>query len=270
MKENGLFSQLEAERKVLVFGHRGFSEEYPENTMISFSKAAENPLVDAVELDVHLCKTGEVVISHDFSLKRTAGIDREIEDLTLDELRGIDVGSFKGPEFSDCRIPLLSELFSTFGNRFIYDVELKVKAGKVNRELSTKVVSLIREFHLEDRVLVSSFNPLALRAFRCECLRNRMPIPTADIFDHSEYIPRLLWNGFGHFISLSSYQKPGHKLVDSAFLRSHGRLPVMAWTVNTREDAERLLAFNSDRMRVFGLIGNDPEMLAETVNRFSF
>ena len=52
MRMNGLFSQLEAQRKVLVFGHRGFSEEYPENTMISFSKAAENPLVDAVELDV--------------------------------------------------------------------------------------------------------------------------------------------------------------------------------------------------------------------------
>lgn len=253
-----------------MFGHRGMSQFYPENTMLSFSKCAQNPDIDAVELDVHLCKSGEVVVAHDFSLKRTAGLDAEIEDLTLDELRGIDVGSFKGPEFSGCRIPLLSELFSNFGNRFIYDVELKVKAGKVNREQSTKVVSLIREFHLEDRVLVSSFNPLALRAFRCECLRNRMPIPTADIFDHSEYIPRLLWNGFGHFISLSSYQKPGHKLVDSAFLRSHGRLPVMAWTVNTREDAERLLATNSDRMRVFGLIGNDPEMLAETVNRFSF
>ena len=89
MKENRLFSQLEAKRKVLVFGHRGFSQDYPENTMISFSKAAENPLVDAVELDVHLCKTGEVVISHDFSLKRTAGIDREIEDLTLEELTTI-------------------------------------------------------------------------------------------------------------------------------------------------------------------------------------
>ena len=87
MNGQGLFSQLEAERKVLVFGHRGFSQEYPENTMLSFSKCAENPLVDAVELDVHLCKTGEVVVAHDFSLKRTAGIDSEIEDLTLEQLK---------------------------------------------------------------------------------------------------------------------------------------------------------------------------------------
>ena len=128
MRLNGLFSQLEAERKVLVFGHRGFSQEYPENTMISFSKCAENPLIDAVELDVHLCKSGEVVVAHDFSLKRTAGVDREIEDLTLEELKGIDVGFFKGPEFKDARLPLLSELFSAFGTRFYYDIELKVKA----------------------------------------------------------------------------------------------------------------------------------------------
>ena len=163
MKGNRLFSQLEAERKVLVFGHRGFSQDYPENTMISFSKAAENPLVDAVELDVHLCKTGEVVISHDFSLKRTAGIDREIEDLTLEELKGIDVGSFKGSEFRDARVPLLRELFSTFGTRFYYDIELKVKAWDINRELSRKVIALIDEFGLRERVFVSSFNPLALR-----------------------------------------------------------------------------------------------------------
>lgn len=269
MRAGSFFSYLRDRRKVLVFGHRGMSQFYPENTMLSFSKCAQNPDIDAIELDVHLCRTGEVVVAHDFSLKRTAGLDVEIEDLTLEELRNIDVGSFKGPEFSDCRIPLLRELFSTFGNRFIYDVELKVKSGKINKELSEKVIGLIREFHLDDRVLVSSFNPVALRAFHTACLLRNISIPTADIFDHSETIPRLLWNGFGHFISLSSYQKPGHRIVDDSFLKSHGRLPIMAWTVNSREDAERLLALNSDRMHVFGLIGNDPNMLAETVNHFS-
>ena len=269
MRAAEFFSDLRERRKVLVFGHRGMSRFYPENTMLSFSKCASNPGIDAVELDVHVCRSGEVVVAHDFSLKRTAGLDVEIEDLTLDEIGSIDVGSFKDPEFSGCRIPLLSELFSSFGDRFIYDVELKVKAGKINRELSDKVLKLIRDYHLEDRVLVSSFNPLALRAFHAGCIRYGLQIPTADIFEHSEYIPRPLWNGLGRFISLSSYQKPGHRLVDRSFLRTHGRLPIMAWTVNSEEDAGRLLALNDGRMHVFGLIGNDPDMLAATVNRWS-
>ena len=269
MRTNGLFSQLESERKVLVFGHRGFSEEYPENTMISFSKAAENPLVDAVELDVHLCKTGEVVISHDFSLKRTAGIDREIEDLTLEELKGIDVGSFKGPEFKDARVPLLRELFSAFGTRFYYDIELKVKAWDINRELSRKVVALIDEFGLRERVLVSSFNPLALRAFN---RISRCAFPSADIFEQSPNIPKPLRNGGGRLVSLADYQKPGFRQVDASLIRGRNCLPIITWTVNERSEAERLLALNAPenggKMHVFGLIGNDPNMLADVVSRW--
>lgn len=269
MHSQAFFSDLRDRGKVLVFGHRGMSQYYPENTMLSFSKCAENPKIDAIELDVHTCKSGEVVIAHDFSLKRTAGLDVQIEDLSLDEIQDIDVGSFKNPSFSDARIPLLSELFSTFSGRFIYDIELKVKAGQINRDLCRKVLHLIRTYHLQDRVLVSSFNPFALRAFRTECLKNLIAIPTADIFERSEYVPKILWNGAGHFVSRSTYQKPGISRIDDAFVRSHGRLPIMAWTVNSASDAERLLSYNKEKMHVFGLIGNNPDMLCDVVNRWT-
>ena len=260
------FSDLAARRKVLVFGHRGMSQHYPENTMLSFSRCAESPLIDGVELDVHLCRSGEVVVAHDFSLKRTAGIDHEIESFTLDELNSIDVGSFKGEGFSDCRVPLLRELFSSFGDRFVYDVELKVKAGQVNPELCRKTLDIIREFHLEDRVVVSSFNPFALRAFRGISHREGVRLPMADIFAHSKDIPKILWDGAGHVASGSTYQKPSCEQIDAAYMKRHGRLPIITWTVNTAEEARRLLSFNRDEMKVFGLIGNDPEMLSEVVN----
>lgn len=265
------FSDLEKKGKVLVFGHRGFSQEYPENTMLSFSKCADNPLIDGVELDVHMCRSGEIVVAHDFSLKRTAGLDCEIEDLSLDELSQIDVGSFKDVCFSDARIPLLRDLFSSFGDRFYYDIELKVKAGHVNRILSRKVIELITEFNLWQKVLVSSFNPLALWAFKRECRFHGHVAapPMADIFARSKDIPKMLWNGAGHIASGSSYQKPEYKQIDSSYLRSHGRLPIITWTVNTEADAERMLGLNSDKMRVFGLIGNDPHMLAEVVSRWN-
>ena len=257
-----IFEELRKEGRVLVFGHRGMSQYYPENTMLSFSKCAENPSVDGVELDVHVCRSGEVVVAHDFSLKRTAGIDREIEDLTLDELRAIDVGSFKSPEFSDCRIPLLSELFSNIGDRFIYDVELKVKAWHVNRDLSRKVYALIREYGLEKNVLVSSFNPFALRAFRSV---SHGTIPTADIFEDAPSIPKPLRYGGGRLVSRSTFQKPVFRQIDDSYLASHGALPIVTWTVNEEAEVRRLMALNKGGMKVFGLIGNDPAMLARAL-----
>ncbi len=261
-----LFSELASKRKVLVFGHRGMSQYYPENTMLSFAKCAEHPLIDAVELDVHQCKSGEVVIAHDFSLKRTAGIDREIETFTLDELKDIDVGSFKGEGFSDCRVPQLRELFSTFGDRFIYDVEIKAKANDSAKELCRKTFEIVREFHLEKNVVVSSFNPAALRNFRNISYNEGVHLPMADIFAHSEHIMKILWDGAGHLISRSTYQKPSCEQIDEEYLRKHGKLPIITWTVNTPEEVRRLLAFNKDEMRIFGLIGNDPKMISELLN----
>lgn len=259
-----VFEKCRQSGKVLVFGHRGYSQLYPENTMVSFDNCAKLPQVDGVELDVHLCRTGEVVVAHDFSLKRTAGIDKEIEELSWDELKGIDVGSFKGPGFSSARIPLLEELLGTYGSRFVYDIELKVKAGKVNPQLCRKTLDVIRRCNVESSVLVSSFNPFALRRFGAVCSHR---VPRADIFCHAADVPRILWNGAGHIVSRSSYLKPEYKQVDSAYLDKVHGMPVVCWTVNTADDAKRMLSLNSgpNGMRVYGLIGNDPELLASVL-----
>jgi len=260
------FSDFAPRKKVLVLGHRGMSQYYPENTMLSFSKCTDNPLIDGVELDVHICRSGEVIVAHDFGLKRTAGIDKEVEDLTLKQLHRIDVGSFKGEGFSDCRIPELREVLSTFGDRFIYDIELKVKAGRVNVELCRKTLAIIREFKLEDRVVVSSFNPFALRAFRTVARQNKVRLPMADIFARSKDIPRILWDGYGHRLSRSTFQKPSCEQIDKAYLSKNGKLPILTWTVNSAEEVKRLMAFNSKEKHIFGMIGNDPNLLAETLN----
>ena len=252
--------------KVLVFGHRGYSQLYPENTMVSFEACAKKPEVDGVELDVHLCKSGEVVVAHDFSLKRTAGVNKEIEELTLDELKAIDVGSFKGAQFSDVRIPLLEDLLGTYGTRFIYDIELKVKAGKVNSALCRKTLDVIRKCNVQNNVMISSFNPFALGKMGRLCQHD---MPCADIFCHSQDVPRSLWNGAGHYVSHSTYLKPQFSQVNEEFLDRHKKLPVITWTVNCAEEAKRLVSFNNGEkgMRVYGLIGNDPCLIAEAIGQ---
>lgn len=265
MKVKGLFEELASRRKVLVLGHRGMSQYYPENTMASFLECAKNPRIDGIELDVHVCKSGEVVVAHDFSLKRTAEVDAEIEDLTWDELKAVNVGWFRGPEFADARVPLLSEVLGEFGDRFIYDIELKVKTGKLNLDMSKKVAKIVRDYGLEGRVMISSFNPVALGAFGSV---NGQKMPKGDIFEHAKSIPKFLQDGAGHILSRSSFQKPCFKQIDDAYLAKHGKRPIVTWTVNEAADAERMLSYNKDQMYIFGLIGNDPAMLADVVKEW--
>ena len=237
---------------VYIFGHRGFSEMYPENTMASFRACAENEHVNGIELDIHLCNSGEGVVCHDYSLKRVSGKDVIVENTDYDDLLKVDVG--KGEH-----VPLLEDLFEEFGDRFIYDIELKVPAGKINRKLCLSAWDLVCKYNLGSNVVFSSFNPLALRRLN-QC--SWYSVPTADIFSQDKEVPKFLQNGFGHFFSGSSYLKPNYKLVTDSFLDKKNMF-VIPWTVNTEEEACRL----AEKPAVRGLIGNNPEILYQAVKK---
>ena len=72
-----------------VFGHRGFSGEYPENTMLAFQKAVEAGC-EGIELDVQLTKDLVPVIMHDEKVDRTTDGNGYIYDLTYAELCKLD------------------------------------------------------------------------------------------------------------------------------------------------------------------------------------
>ena len=65
-----------------VFAHRGYSGEYPENTMLAFHKAVEAG-ADGIELDVHLTRDGELIVFHDDSVERTTDGIGEIRNLSF-------------------------------------------------------------------------------------------------------------------------------------------------------------------------------------------
>ncbi|MCR5761337.1 MAG: glycerophosphodiester phosphodiesterase [Sphaerochaetaceae bacterium] len=258
MKSVSLYELFDNDR-IFVLGHRGFSEKYPENTMISYQACADLDGVDGIELDVRRCASGEIVISHDSNIKRATGVDRRIEEMTWDEIKDLDAGSFKGEGFSDARIPLFQELLSSFGDRFCYDVEIKADKGKPYKQLVLDVWQLIQDSHLESNIMVSSFNPLALRRFNKACWYS---VPTADIFCTDENIIKWLRHGEGRYISGSCYLKPETSMVTEEALNKWDRY-VIPWTVNTEEEAERLLSFP----HVKGMIGNNPQILKEVRDR---
>jgi len=109
-----------------IIAHRGASHDAPENTLASFNLAwAQN--ADAVECDVFLSKDGKIVVLHDKNTKRLAGVDKNVVDLTLAELRELDVGKWKNAKFTGERIPTLEQLLATVptGKR----VYIEVKCG---------------------------------------------------------------------------------------------------------------------------------------------
>ena len=69
-----------------ILAHRGYSANYPENTMIAFQEAAKMAIW-GVEFDVHLTKDNQLVVIHDESIDRTSTGKGYVKDMTLEELR---------------------------------------------------------------------------------------------------------------------------------------------------------------------------------------
>ena len=74
---------------IILAAHRGDKKRYPENTMPAFI-AAEKFGCDMIEMDLHMTADGELVIMHDRSAKRTAGVDRNLDEMTLAEVKELD------------------------------------------------------------------------------------------------------------------------------------------------------------------------------------
>jgi glycerophosphoryl diester phosphodiesterase len=110
----------------LVAAHRGNSAFAPENTLASFRAALELG-ADAVEFDMRLSADGDVVLMHDPDVDRTTDGGGLVSDLSTAEIRGLDAGAWKSPDFAGERVPLLREALGLLAGRCRVLAELKVR-----------------------------------------------------------------------------------------------------------------------------------------------
>ncbi len=91
-----------------ICAHRGSNDSHPENTIAAFKEAI---LLGAhmIEFDVQLSKDNELIIMHDDTVDRTTDDSGAVSDYTLAELKKLDAGSWKHPDYASERIPTLSE-----------------------------------------------------------------------------------------------------------------------------------------------------------------
>ena len=107
-----------------LVAHRGESFDAPENTLASVN-LAWNRNADAVEIDVHLSKDKHVVVIHDPNTKRTGGRNKKVINQTLEELKELDVGSWKQKKYKNERIPTLKEVLETVPQEKTLIIEIK-------------------------------------------------------------------------------------------------------------------------------------------------
>jgi glycerophosphoryl diester phosphodiesterase len=255
----------------LVFAHRGLSSIAPENTLAAFKLAREKK-IPGVELDVHLTRDGKLVVFHDHYTGRVAGADGiapgkeakgkglNLEESTYDELRKLDIGSWKGKEYAGERIFLLSELFEECGDAFYYDIELKSHVRK-DYGLEAATAAAIKAANkgrgIESRCLITSFNPIAIARFK-----TLMPaIKTAIIWCVDDEMALPLQYGAGSWIGHADFLKPDHqkvKRLSSLRWKLAGK-EVVPWTIDDPAEAKRVLELGcsgviSNRAHELGLL----------------
>ena len=220
--------------RTLVFGHRGAKAYAPMNTIPAFELAAEQG-ADGVELDVHRSKDGHVVIVHDFTVDETTDGSGTVTEMTLAQLKELDAGSWFGEGFHGVRIPTLDEVFEAVGERLLINVEIKSNMQDTDG-VEQVVADVIANYEMAQRVIVSSFNPLALQRFRE--IMPEVPIGwlyTEDSLKSTRAMMQALDLQY-------EAEHPHHEMIDLDYMSwARGRgYRVNTWTVNDPARAAEL------------------------------
>ena len=164
-------------KKVKIFAHRGASAYAPENTLEAFRLAMEQG-ADGIELDVQLTKDGVPVVIHDERIDRVSQGKGAVRDYTLEELQKIRVPNGMS-RYQDAQIPTLRQVLDLVKpSRMEVNIELKTGIYWYP-EIEGKVLELVKQAGMEERVIYSSFNHYSIGRI----LREKPDAETAYLFN---------------------------------------------------------------------------------------
>jgi len=256
--------QSEAPHKILVHGHRGARARRPENTIPAFEYAIQHG-VDALEMDMAVTKDNVIVISHDPVLHPPVCSGPQpsavIHELTLAQVRAWDCGAVQNPRFPTqqpipgTRMPTLDDVFRLASQgTFDYNIETKSFPDKPQftpspEEFVGLVLEKVREYHLEKRIILQSFDFRTLRAMKRLAPEIRLSALTES--DPRDF-PAIANEAEADIVS------PDYHLVtpEKVAAAHAAGLEVVPWTADTPADWDRLIA-----ARVDAIITDDPAEL---------
>lgn len=263
-------------------GHRGARGIMPENTIPAFLKAVDLG-VDTVEFDVVVTADGKILVSHEpwfnhlFSTKpngepviESEEMDLNIYEMTYEETQQFDVGKRGNPNFPDQQPmevtkPLMADAIRAveeYASKndlppLHYNIETKSRPEWYGEyvpgpeEFSRMLFEELNELGVLDRVIIQSFDPSTLIAFKQLAPEVRQAMLVSD-----DVLPDMYINLLGYTPEIWS---PNYQLLDAesiSELQSKG-MKVIPWTVNTVDEMRKLLRFGVD-----GFITDYPDSAA--------
>ncbi len=147
---------------MIIIAHRGYSEKFPENTLLSFNESYKLG-AKFVEFDVNLTKDNYPVIIHDDTLNRTTKSKGLVCSALSHSVLKLDAGSWKNKKFKDETIPSLEQVlvWASFKKDLTLNIEIKSECyrSRLNENsIEIQLLLLLKKYKLKDRVFISSFN----------------------------------------------------------------------------------------------------------------
>ncbi len=216
-----------------IIAHRGGGALAPENTLAGLRLAARLGC-RGVEFDVMLSRDGVPVLIHDETLERTTDGCGPVAAHSLAQLRALDAGLRHGEAYRGEPMPTLAEALSLCARLGLWtNVEIKPADG--HDEQTGAVVGRLLAATGSFLGVVSSFSAIALQAARREA-------PQPDFAWLVEAIPagwqdELAALGCRALHCRAAAAEPAGVAAFAA-----AGIPLACYTVNRREEAERLFA----------------------------
>jgi glycerophosphoryl diester phosphodiesterase len=255
------------ERRPLVIAHADDTGKglWPGNTMTYLEGAAALG-VDILEIDVHMTRDGALVLMHDETVDRTTNGKGEIRDLTLAELRALEVAHhwtqdgitypYRG---QGLRVPTLEEVFQRFPR---YPMVIEIKQSSPS--LAAPFCRMIRAHGKQETVLVASFSDEAMAELRAACPEIATSASPAEI--RRFFALDRVWLTGTISPDYVAFQVPithgDITLVTPGFVAAAHRrgAQVQVWTINEPEVMQRLLDMGVD-----GILTDRPDILMQVL-----
>ena len=237
----------------MIMAHRGFSAKAPENTIPAFQMCVDNR-ISAAELDVQMLADGTVVVLHDDNLKRTAGLNKNVWEVTYDEIKDLDNGSFFDPSFAGTPIPTFDEvmrLASQRDNKLYLNIEIKRNGH--DDGIVENVIAIIREYDYIDYCDVTSQDYETLEEVRrvdpeiLTAYTSAIGIGDLDTLDAADIIS--IQETFATYENIDRIHRAGKR--------------VFVWTVNEEDTMKTLISLNVD-----AILTNDPALCRTVLDQY--
>lgn len=251
----------------MVIAHQGGDGIWPGDTLYAFEKAVETG-ADVLEMDAHITKDDHIVLMHDETVDDTTDGTGQIEDMTLEELKQLDAAydwsNDGGQTFpyrgQGIQVPTLDELFQQFP-QMRYVIEIKLTKNPIGQPLC----DLIRQYDMQDKVLIASFHDEAMQNFRTTCPEIATSASRGEV-TRFVILGKLFLSGLvaPDYQSLQPPYDPQESysipIMTKRFIReAHAKnIKVEPWTVDDPELMRQYIEWGVD-----GIITDRPDLMVE-------